>query len=222
METFSVTTYVIMAAVITGLTAIPFVWIYIVSPIITLIHEYGHAISNIFTLGRPTGIRVHFANGGGETHHIRNVGFFNFFGRIISGISGYTAPIILGFAMLMSIRVGYYHALAVGILISFIVFLFLMRNIAGWIIGILGVLYFGLVVIIEENTGMWMILLSGMVFIVGGVVDMLLLTKRYFQQDTDETDLGILQETNHLPQIIWLLAMYGQVFLGIWLLLKIQ
>ncbi len=222
METFSITTYLIVAAVITGLSAIPFVWRHLISPIITLVHEYGHAAANIATLGRPIGIRVHFADGGGETHHIRNGGFFNFFGRIISGISGYTAPIILGFAMIMSVRVGYHQGLSVGILVCFVVFLLLMRNIAGWVIGTMGVLFFGLAILIEDNAGMWMVFLSGMLFLIGGIVDILILTKRYFQYDTDETDLGILKESNYLPQIIWLLAMYAQAVLAIWLLWKIQ
>lgn len=189
-----------------GLSILPWTRTHVVSPYITVIHEYGHAVANILTLGRPSGIKAHFANGGGETHSMRPRGFLSGIGAIISGLAGYPAPIIMGLALILSVPGGWSHIMNMTALILFTIFILLMRNIAGFLLAISTAGYF-LLSTMNPVLGESLALGAGAVLLVGGVVDMVVLVGYWVRGVAGETDLGILQGRFLLPKFVWLLLM---------------
>jgi hypothetical protein len=215
----SVNWYAMIVPVIIAiiLSALPWTRKHMVSPYITVIHEYGHAVANILTLGRPHGIKARFAHGGGETRSMRPKGFLSGIGAIISALSGYPAPIILGLALVISVFGDWSDIMVLTATILFTVFIFLMRNLSGILLAILTAGYFAVATTyphLEES----MALAAGMVLIVGGVMDVLRLIGYWVQGQAGETDLGILQSNFFLPQIIWLVLMLAGTLAAIVLL----
>lgn len=202
-------------------SVVPFLWIYFASPFVTVVHEYGHVITNILTLGRPSGIRVRFADGGGEAHSLRMGGFLSGIGSVFSLLSGYPAPILFGLGLIASTN-GSHNGIFLSVsAIVFSVFVLLMRNFAGWLIG--GA--FAALFIVAANAPALSVPISywlGAFFVVAGITDFIRLIIYYISGISEESDLGILAENHMLPQFIWLALMAGEIVFFGWLLIGLM
>lgn len=219
MENINYVSLILPIAVAVVLTFVPFTWKHVVSPYVTVIHEYGHAVSNILTLGRPHSIKVHFADKGGVTHSLRRNGFLSGFGTVFSGLTGYPAPIFFGLALICSISGDYTKNLVLGSAIAFLIFVFLMRNIAGFILAIATALYFAIAYVFPpymENMALW----AGALMLIAGTADMFRLVVYYFKGLSQETDLGLLQDRFWLPKWFWLILMLAEILFFSWLILQ--
>lgn len=199
------------------LYAMPFTRRHVMAPYGTVVHEYGHALANIATLGLPTGIKVYPNQGGGVTHHLRARGFFPAFGAIFSGLIGYPAPILAGYLLIMSSSGEYgYHVLAVFTVLSFLMII-LMRNLFGLLMSLLS---FGYLFLSVATYEMYPQLgtIAGAILIVVGIMDFLYLLKLYVKGLSEESDLGILKEAYFMPQWFWLIGMIGLLVGGIQLI----
>lgn len=217
MNNIDYMTLIISLGIAIVLYAMPFTRRHIMAPYGTIVHEYGHALANIATLGLPTGIKVYPNQGGGVTHHLRSRGFFPAFGAVFSGLIGYPAPILAGYLLIMSASGGYgYHVLAVFTVLSFFMII-LMRNWFGLLMSLLSFGYLFLSVITYEvypQLGT----IAGAILVVVGIMDFLYLLKLYFKGLSEESDLGILKEAYFFPQWFWLIGMIGLLVGGIQLI----
>lgn len=214
MNNIDYITLIISLGIAIVLYAMPFTRRHVMAPYGTIVHEYGHAIANIATLGIPTGIKVHPNQGGGVTHHIRARGLFPAFGAIFSGLIGYPAPILAGYLLIVSPVNGYgYHVLAVFTVLSFFMII-LMRNLFGLLMSILSC---GFLFLSTATYDMYpqLGIVAGAILIVVGFMDFLYLLKLYFTGMSEESDLGILKEAYFFPQWIWLIGMIGLLIGGI-------
>lgn len=193
-------------ALAVGLSVAPWTRTHIVSPYITVIHEYGHVVANILTLSRPRGIKARFGNGGGETHSERPPGFFHGIGALVSGLAGYPAPILFGLMLIFSVSGGWVSYLLNVCSVVFIIFVLLMRNLSGILLALTTAAYFFFAASQAIHMDM-MALAAGAVILVGGVVDMVVLVTYWAKGISGETDLGILQRRFLLPKWFWLAAM---------------
>lgn len=218
MENLRFAELILPMVIAVTLVAVPFTWKYLISPYVTVIHEYGHAVANIITFGRPHSIKARFADGGGVTHSLRYGGFLSGIGAIFSGLSGYPAPIIFGVALISSVTGGYQSYLLTFSAIAFALFILLMRNLAGFMIAIFTAGYF----FVAAQSHPWaegMVYFAGSVFLVAGIMDMIRLISYYFRGLSEETDLGILKEGYFLPQFFWLILMIIEIVFFSWLIL---
>lgn len=213
MESINWIALLVPMALAIGLSAAPWTRKHIVNPYITVIHEYGHAVANLLTLGRPHGIKARFADGGGETQSMRPPGLLSGIGSVISGLAGYPAPIIFGLALLFSVSGGWSQPLLNACAVVFAVFVLLMRNISGIILALTTAAYF----FVASSQSVYMdamTLAAGAVIFVGGLVDMIVLIGYWYQGHSGETDLGILQRRFLLPKWFWLLLMLAGTGFG--------
>lgn len=219
MENLEFVELIIPMGIALLLVLVPFTWKYAISPYVTVIHEYGHAVANLLTFGMPFGIKAHFADGGGVTHSLRQGGFFSGLGTIFSGLSGYPAPILFGIALICSVSGGYAETILLVSAIVFGVFILLMRNFAGFLISIVTAAYFVLAVSLSNYTETFAYF-AGSIFLIAGISDLIRLCTYYFKGISDESDLGILKDRFFLPQFFWLILMFAEVvFFGYLLLL---
>lgn len=214
MNNIDYITLIISLGIAIALYAMPFTRRHIMAPYGTIVHEYGHAIANIATLGIPTGIKVYPKEGGGVTHHIRARGLFPAFGAIFSGLFGYPAPILAGYLLVVSPISGYgYHVLTTFAVLSFFMII-LMRNFFGLLMAVLSFGYLFLCISTYDAYPQLGVI-AGAILIVVGVMDFLYLLKLYFTGMSEESDLGILKEAYFFPQWIWLIGMIGLLIGGI-------
>lgn len=206
LETINWWAVIVPMVIAVGLSVMPWTRKHMVSPYMTVIHEYGHVVANVLTLGFPYGVKAHFGEGGGETNFLRSRGFFSGIGTVISGLSGYPAPILLGLTLIFSVPGGWSQVMIIVTTILFTLFIFLMRNLAGLLLALLTAGYFAIATFNPEYIEP-MALTAGIVMVVGGVTDFLVLIGYWLRGIADGTDLGILQDRYFLPQIIWLLLM---------------
>lgn len=219
MNNIDYMTLIICFGLAVVLYAMPFTRRHIMAPYSTVIHEYGHAVANLMTFGLPTGIKVYWNQGGGVTHHLRGRGLFSWFGGIISGLSGYPAPIVVGWMMIVSVPAGYSEKMSYALAFICFIMLFLMRNFFGLMIGLLTFLYMVLTIMTVDLQDQLMTF-GGMFILIMGVADFIYLMKVYFTGNplSDESDLGLLKESYFFPKFIWLILIIAEIVGLIWII----
>ena len=170
----------------------------------TLVHEIGHGVIAIPFGGFIGGIKVN-SDGSGSADTKYAGGLLYKPVRIISLLMGYAFPVYIGIALLIS---AYYENTSVG----------------GWILGIMGILVlfcirnlFGLLIVIGYealfvtffvlNVGDTLTFMTfvGLLFIVRGLIDFIMVAPLVFGEDTDEdeTDFHLLRDEALLPRQFW-------------------
>lgn len=212
MENINYVALILPALASLAVVLVPFTWRHLASPYVTIIHEYGHAVANIVTLGRPSGIKAHFSDGGGVTHYFRKRGFLHGIGTVVSGLSGYPAPILFGLALICSVSGGYNQIILTVSTVVACIFILLMRNLSGFVIAIFTAAYF-FVAANGSDLGVNMTYWAGSFFLIAGVKDFIRLCEYYFRGIAEETDLGLLKQSHLLPQFVWLLLMFLEILI---------
>lgn len=172
----------------------------------TLTHELGHAVFGMLTMARISGIRLHM-DSSGVTHSIRSVRVFPI-GAIISGFSGYPAPIIFGSVFLSLLFSGHPMEAMYTILIAGLVTLLFIRNLFGLLVTLIWVVSAATVVLFVPWAIPWYVVWTGSLLIFGGFKDLTVLRKIYKRAPETQTDLYDLRMSSHIPQGFWYWTMW--------------
>ena len=207
-----------MAGIIAVLCFIPYTWKFLMTHFITLAHEYGHAFLGVFTEGSIHKIKIHL-DSSGETSTYRERKFIPV-GSVLTTLAGYPAPILLGSFLITSVDETWRPWSAVALLIFGLFCLLFIRNLFGLVMALIWVGLFGSLVIFNPTNLNEITMVAGMVFLIGGVKDMLTLCRMWFKKDADGSDLGILKEAVHFPQVFSLMVMIAISVVGSWVLLS--
>lgn len=203
-----------------ALCLLPLTRRFLLSPLGTLIHEYGHVVANLFTFGKPTGIKIYWGDNGGVTHSLRSGGLFNGVGMFVSGIAGYPAPILLGLTLIASVTGGYASTVALVMLIITGVFFLLMRSLTGIALSLIsGLFYF--YTWNHHGTNPLMLYCAGFAYLAMGLCEYWSLTYHYFRGNPDvvETDLGILRSSTYVPMwLSWFVMTTGTLIAAFFIL----
>lgn len=190
---------------------------------VTIIHEFGHALVALLLGGGINGIKLH-ADGSGVTVTKQAQGlFYKLFRRIIL-FAGYSFPLYIGIALMVTvvtknINVGMGILLVMGLL----TFIFL-RN---WFGLVIILIYFAVLFAFWQFhtvlDGKYLVLFMGMLFVIRGIYDIVIVAKLVFRRDViDESDFHLLANESWLPRQVWyiifvLLQIFiiGTVFLAV-------
>lgn len=176
---------------------------------VTIIHEAGHAIFSLLTGNGISAIRLH-KDGSGSTDTLHVSGLFSRLFRIIVLFAGYTAPIYLGFGLIMLnlndlAMVAFYILLVIGLLT-----LVFLRSWFGIII--LAIYFLSLFAVMVVNNGATLPLFVnflGFLFVALGLKDLIQVAGPVFMKKkysmSASSDFHILQEESlfHIPAQAW-------------------
>lgn len=186
-------------AVIIATAAVRPLW-HITRNAITVIHEMGHATVAWMMGRRIQGIRLHSDTSGLTITQGRPNGL----GVLLTFLSGYTAPGLLGLAMVWASYAGY-SGIALTVLILTLVLAFLLvRNIYGFLVVIIGIaltgyaFWSGDTLVITATT-----FIVGIFLCIGGVRASLDLWHAHAKHEGDTSDAAMAAEHSLLPAMAW-------------------
>lgn len=199
-----------------GMCFFPAIWRYSITHVITLFHEAGHAI-----IGLLVGRGVHHIkirrDASGETMDNGQRAWIPF-GRMLALLAGYPFPILMGAFLLGALNTPFL-ATALWVLTAIGIFtLLFIRNFFGLLITVAWITIMGLIATINPHSNNIFILIIALFLIVGGFRDLFGLIKMYFQGESGDTDLGILQAATLIPKTLSLLMLIGISLWGGWMM----
>lgn len=199
-----------------GMCFFPAIWRSSITHVVTLFHEAGHAI-----IGLLVGRGVHHIkiqrDTSGETMDGGRRAWLPF-GHILALLAGYPFPILMGAFLLGALNTPFLPtALWVMTAIGIFTLLFI-RNFFGLLITVLWITIMALIATINPHSNNIFIPLLAILLIVGGCRDLFGLIKMYFQGESGDTDLGILQAATLIPKTLSLLAIIGISGWGGWMM----
>lgn len=188
------------AAVVVVLTVLPFTWKGFVTHLVTLVHEYGHAVTGLLTNAHVRKIKINW-NSSGETATLRRSTLLPI-GSTLTTLAGYPAPIIFGAVLLAFMDAEWWRVAAGIITVLGFFFLLFIRNFFGLIMALLWIVVFGFLAIFDSPYNTEITLWLGMLFFAGGIRDLIQLFIMWHFNDSEGSDLSILKEATGIPQIV--------------------
>lgn len=194
-------------AVFTALSFIYALWHFVLAHFITLIHEIGHAITGVAGGGYLRRIKINL-DASGETRSLTRGGIF-MLGSFISSLSGYPAPFILGLIIVRMVEAEKADIVSWILLTIGIITLLFIRN---WFGLLITLIWLSLTVlfcffVMPDVRVVYLTILSALL-IVGGIKDIIGLTRMYIGKRAEGTDISIVKESYGIPMVISLFLMY--------------
>ncbi|MBC9705798.1 MAG: M50 family metallopeptidase [Enterococcus sp.] len=206
-------------AVIAVLCVLPWTWKGFVTHLVTLSHEYGHAVVGLFTNAHVRKIKIRW-DSSGETATIRRSTLLPI-GSTLTTLAGYPAPIILGSLLISSIDESWHNILMWVLTGLGLFFLLFIRNFFGLVMALLWIAFFGYLAIFQSPYSTELILWGGIFFVVGGVRDLFGLFRMWLLKEAEGSDLSILKEATRIPQIVSFSLMVIASIVGSYFLLTL-
>jgi len=171
---------------------------------ITIIHEFGHAITALFLGGGIQGIRLH-SDGSGSTHTYQSNGILYKLVRRIILFAGYSFPIYIGLALLIVAALGKYELGSILLVIIGILTFVFLRNWFGFLIIFV---YFGTLIAFWlmrfQVDNKYLIIFMGFLFLIGGLHDIIQVSKIVFRKEVAaESDFHLLASESWFPAPVW-------------------
>jgi hypothetical protein len=181
----------------------------------TIVHELGHAFSNLVVGRLVTGITLRLDHSGTTTSFGR-AGFRS----VWSGFWGYPVPAVTGSALVWAGLNGWAPAaMSLGTLILTLTVLFI-RNAAGLVILSAAIAAaVGLILFVPQAFGGHLVVALGLALLVGSVRDLLTVVSVHVRHRDrlDTSDAYLLSRRTSVPAAVWLLLFAG-VIGGSWFL----
>lgn len=190
---------------------------------VTIIHEFGHALTALLLGGGINGIKLH-ADGSGVTITKQARGlFYKLFRRIIL-FAGYSFPLYIGIALMVTVVT---NNVSVGMVILLVMGLLTFIFLRNWFGLVIILIYFAVLfvfwqfhTVLDEK---YLVLFMSMLFIIRGAYDIVMVAKLVFRREvTDESDFHLLANESWLPRQVWYvifvlfqLIVIGLVFLTV-------
>lgn len=184
------------------IVAFPLTWT-LVGPLITAVHEAGHAIMALLSGRKVLKIKIVTAQSGG-TYLDRD-------GNVLIGLAGYTFPPLTGFGAAHAVTAGYSDLVLWGVVIALGVGLLLkIRNVFGFVaIAMTAVVFWLLASRAAPEARQGLAYVLAWVLMLGGVRDAFGIHGEHMDGHGDGSDADKLQAMTGLPAMVWTLLMAG-------------
>lgn len=172
---------------------------------VTIIHEVGHAVASVVTLGGVHSIKLRM-NGAGETTTLNSSGFFSWFRRVFVLFAGYGSPIFFGLLLIWGVRNNQTQVMFYVLLGTALLTLIFIRNFFGLLIVALYFVFLGVGIAIAQAYFLPAVLVFfGLLLTVRGVVDLVVAGKLVFIDNHGGTDFDLLSESTiiRIPAKVW-------------------
>lgn len=187
-------------AVIAILCILPWTWKSAVTHLVTLAHEYGHAVVGLLTNASVRKIKIRW-DSSGETATVRRSTLLPI-GSTLTTLAGYPAPVIFG-ALLLSSMGEQWSTTLMWVLTGLgLFFLLFIRNFFGLFMALLWIATFGYLAIFDSPHTTEILLWMGLLFLAGGIRDLVQLFIMWKNKTADGSDLTILKEATGMPQLL--------------------
>lgn len=206
-------------AVIAVLCILPWTWKGFITHLVTLAHEYGHAVIGLLTNAHVRKIKIRW-DSSGETATIRRSTLLPI-GSTLTTLAGYPAPVIFGALLISSIDETWAHTLMWVLTGLGLFFLLFIRNFFGLVMALLWIAFFGYLAIFNSVHMTEICLWVGIVFLAGGIRDLFGLFRMWLNKNADGSDLSILKEATGIPQIVSYTVMVAAAGTGAYFLLTL-
>lgn len=187
-------------AVIAILCALPWTWKGFVTHLVTLAHEYGHAVVGLLTNAHVRKIKIRW-DSSGETATVRRSSLLPI-GSTLTTLAGYPAPVIFGSLLISSIDESWNNVLMWILTGLGLFFLLFIRNFFGLLMALLWIAFFGYLALLHSPYSTELVLWAGIFFLVGGIRDLYGLFRMWLRKNDDGSDLSILKEATGIPHIV--------------------
>lgn len=206
-------------AVITALCVLPWTWKGFVTHLVTLAHEYGHAVVGLLTNANVRKIKIRW-DSSGETATVRRSTLLPI-GSTLTTLAGYPAPVIFGALLVSSIDEAWAHTLMWVLTGLGLFFLLFIRNLFGLLMALLWIALFGYLAILQSPYVVEICLWVGLLFLAGGIRDLVGLFIMWLRKDAEGSDLSILKEATGIPQLMSYFIMVAVSVTGAYFLLTL-
>jgi hypothetical protein len=176
----------------------------------TIIHELGHGAVILPFGGRISGIKLQKDTSGEAQVYLPRLWFpFNVLLRIFNLFAGYSAPVFVGFFLIVSVFKGWVPAISVLFILSSLILFLFSRNFFGLMVavGYLGVNAL-FCFVIPQYLIFYAAVLAGALFL-EGLREIFEVTIWVIHKETDNTDFHIAASEMFLPAWFWLILYWG-------------
>ena len=173
---------------------------------VTLVHELGHALSSLLLGGGVKAIRIE-TDGSGSTVSSQQMKFGYTINRLIVLLSGYSFPLYIGAGLILLALLN--NTVNIWVLVGLsIVSILFIRNFFGLFI-VLCFASFASLGLIIPNFPLYIVpSFLGAVFLIGGVKDIIDISKVVLTRRTSSSDFNFMEEQTHISSRFWVIFFY--------------